>query len=207
MLPSSPGSAASAAAPSLRKPSFAEVLLGAQQGERWANTELWLRFAPRVAAYLRVRGSAEPDDLTSEVFLTVFARLKEFAGDEGKFASFVFTIAHRRLVDELRKRAIRGDSIEWSEGTDRRSSPSAEEQAVSQLGDADAAAVLETLPPAQRDVLVLRIMGDLTVEQVGLVLEKQPGAVKALQRRGLATLRKKFGLTRTPSGVPNDSKV
>ena len=39
-------------------------------------------------------------------------------------------------------------------------------------------------------MLTLRIVGDLTVEQVADVVGKKPGAVKALQRRGLATLRR-----------------
>ena len=43
---------------------------------------------------------------------------------------------------------------------------------------------------AQRDVLVLRLVGGLTVDEVAAALDKSPGAVKALQRRALLALRK-----------------
>jgi RNA polymerase sigma-70 factor (ECF subfamily) len=51
-------------------------------------------------------------------------------------------------------------------------------------------ALCERLVPDQRDVLLLRLVGDLSIEQVAGALGKSPGAVKALQRRGLlATTR------------------
>jgi RNA polymerase sigma factor (sigma-70 family) len=53
--------------------------------------------------------------------------------------------------------------------------------------------LLALLSPDQRDVLTLRIMGDLSVEQAAEALGKTPWAVKSLQRRGLATLRRLLG--------------
>jgi RNA polymerase sigma-70 factor (ECF subfamily) len=46
----------------------------------------------------------------------------------------------------------------------------------------------ERLVPDQRDVLVLRLLGRLTVEEVAAALGKTPGAVKALQRRGFGAI-------------------
>jgi RNA polymerase sigma-70 factor (ECF subfamily) len=186
---------------------FQDVLTAAQAGGRWANRVIWTEYSPQVAAYLRARGSLEPDDLTSEVFLTVFERLAEFEGDEEKFRAFVFTIAHRRLVDEFRKRAHRGFQSEWSEESDTRTVNSAESHALERIGNENARALLDELPPDQRDVLVLRIIGDLTVEQIAEILGKRPGAIKALQRRGLERLRKKVGATRTLFAVSNYCRV
>jgi RNA polymerase sigma-70 factor (ECF subfamily) len=52
--------------------------------------------------------------------------------------------------------------------------------------------VLGRLAGDQQAVLLLRILGDLTVEEVARVLGKRIGAVKALQRRGLAAARKEL---------------
>jgi RNA polymerase sigma-70 factor (ECF subfamily) len=49
-------------------------------------------------------------------------------------------------------------------------------------------ATLECLVPDQRDVLLLRMMGGITVEEVAVVLGKTIGAVRALQRRALQTI-------------------
>lgn len=184
---------------------FQAVLLAAQSGAPWACTNLWVDHAPAVTAYLRARGSNEPEDLTSEVFLAVFDQLDRFRGDAADFRTFVFTIAYRRLVDELRKREKRGHHVEWNADRDARRSPSAEEVAIGNIADASARAVLDGLPPDQRNVMVLRIVADLTVEQVAAVLGKRPGAVKALQRRALEALRKKFSAGRTPGSGPGDS--
>ncbi|MCA0218028.1 MAG: sigma-70 family RNA polymerase sigma factor [Actinobacteria bacterium] len=171
---------------------FDHVLIAAQQGAPWANTLLWAEYAPAVKAFLTARGSEEPEDLTSEVFLAVFDGLHAFSGDEPQFRSFVFTIAYRRLVDELRRRSRRGLHSPWSPGVDGRAAASAEDEAFTRVGDDAARALLDGLPEDQRNVMVLRIVADLTVEQVAHVLGKRPGAVKALQRRALDSLRRKL---------------
>lgn len=171
---------------------FDHVLIAAQQGAPWANTLLWSRYAPAVMAFLTARGSAEPEDLTSEVFLAVFDGLATFTGDEAQFRSFVFSIAYRRLVDELRRRSRRGTHTEWSAESDPRSSASAEEEALARSDDEAARRLLDGLPEDQRNVMVLRVVADLTVEQVAEILGKRPGAVKALQRRALESLRRKL---------------
>ncbi len=185
---------------------FPGVLLAAQSGASWACTNLWIDHAPAVMAFLKARGSHEPEDLTSEVFLAVFDSLDRFSGNQADFRAFVFTIAYRRLVDELRRRSNRAIHVEWDDDADPRRSASAEQDAIGNLADASARAVLEGLPPDQRDVMVLRIIGDLTVEQVAEVVGKRPGAVKALQRRALASLRKKFAAGRTPAGASGDGR-
>lgn len=52
--------------------------------------------------------------------------------------------------------------------------------------------VLGTLTADQRAVLLLRVLGELTVKEVASTLSKRPGAVKALQRRGLAAVRREL---------------
>jgi RNA polymerase sigma factor (sigma-70 family) len=177
----------------------AELVVAAQAGAAWAFTRLWERFAGPVAGYLRLQGAAEPEDLTSEVFLAAFTGLGRFRGDGAAFRSWLFTIAHRRLIDERRRRGRRVATTELEasagetlEGGD------AETEALTGLGTERVLRLLADLSPDQRDVLALRILGDLTVEQVADALGKRAGAVKALQRRGLEALRRKF----SEEGVP-----
>jgi len=170
---------------------FETVLAAAQSGATWATTTLWREYSPSVAGFARGRGSRDPEDLASEVFLTVFDTLSTFEGTESEFRSYIFSIAYRRLVDELRQRARRGETVQWLPENDVRSEPSAEDAADERFADASVLALLDGLPEDQRNVMVLRIVSDLTVEQIAEVLGKKPGAVKALQRRALNSLRKK----------------
>ncbi|MGV8858120.1 RNA polymerase sigma factor [Rhodoglobus sp.] len=183
---------------------FAALLAAAQAGAGWGSTTLWIEYSPAVTAFLTARGSREPEDLTSEVFLDVFERLPQFIGNESQFRSFVFSVAYRRLVDEFRKRARRGESVEWNADHDSNSAPSAEEEVLSRLQDETTLSLLNSLPTDQRDVMVLRIVADLTVAQIATVIGKRPGAVKALQRRALERLRKKVSPTRIPARLSSD---
>jgi RNA polymerase sigma-70 factor (ECF subfamily) len=66
--------------------------------------------------------------------------------------------------------------------------------------------MLDALPPDQRDVLTLRIVADLPIDQVALILGKRPDAVKQLQRRGLERLRKNLARTRHLFGPSDDGR-
>ncbi len=179
-------------------PDFDAVLCRARAGEAAAFQALYDELARPVAAYLRGRGVSDVEDVTSEVFLAVFTGLARFKGSEADFRSWVFTIAHRRMVDEWRKRGRSPQVVPWEAEADVRTSGSAEEGAIATLGEARVRALLAQLSDEQREVLLLRILGDLTIEQIAEALGKRVGAVKALQRRGLIALRR----TLESEGVP-----
>jgi RNA polymerase sigma factor (sigma-70 family) len=170
---------------------FATTLSAARAGAGWAFERLFQAFAPRVHGYLRGHGVAEPDELTNDVFLAAFRSLDTFDGDARAFAKWTFTIARNRLVDEHRKQARRirtipGDPVEYAEAT----GGDVETEALTNIGSEWAVSLIRQLAPDQRDVLLLRIVADLTIDQIAHVVGKRPGAVKALQRRGLATARR-----------------
>jgi RNA polymerase sigma-70 factor (ECF subfamily) len=60
------------------------------------------------------------------------------------------------------------------------------------LATAHVEEVLDHLSVDQRDVLLLRILGGLTIGEIALVVGKKEGAVKMLQARGLAAIRKQI---------------
>jgi RNA polymerase sigma factor (sigma-70 family) len=165
--------------------SFPEVLAAARLGQPWALDALFRGYSGQVAGYVRARTSAEADDLVSEIFLSALTSLDRFTGGEADFRGWLFTIAQRRIVDEMRKRSRRVDTTEYEPERDGRQVGSAELASLDRLGEQWVRRVLDQLLPDQRDVLLLRILGDLTVEQVASALGKSPGAVKQLQRRGL----------------------
>jgi RNA polymerase sigma factor (sigma-70 family) len=168
----------------------ADVLSRARAGSGEAFSVLYADLAGPVAAYLRAKGVTDVEDLTSEVFLAVFTGLGRFEGDVAGFRSWVFTIAHRRVVDHWRRRGRRPASVPYEADDDERAEPSAESAALAKIGYERALALLDLLTEAQREVLVLRIVGELTVEEVAQVVDRPAGAVKQLQRRGLATVRR-----------------
>ena len=169
---------------------FDGVLTRARSGAGEAFTLLYGDLARPVAAYVRSQGVRDVEDVTSEVFLAVFTGISGFTGDQAHFRSWVFTIAHRRVMDHWRRSARTVWQVPYEPADDDRAVGSAEADALEVLGEQDVLALLSRLTDEQQEVLVLRVIGDLTVEQVAEVVGRTEGAVKALQRRGLATLRK-----------------
>ena len=171
---------------------FDDVLVAAQAGAAWAFEVLYRDLAPAVTGYLRLHGAAEPDDLASETFVGVFTGLARFQGDEGALRSWVFTIAHRRLMDDWRRRSRRPQLADDPESLGEVAEGiggDVEHDALVRVGAENVHRLCGQLPEDQRTVLLLRILADLTIEQVAEVMDRSEGAVKALQRRGLRTLR------------------
>ena len=172
-------------------PGFDSVLHAARSGAPWALERLYLALSPAVVGYLRVQGASDPEDLTNEVFLGVLRQIPSFDGTEDEFRSWLFTIAHSRVVDE-RRRGERRPQIGGG-GLDVDRDPvggDAEHDALQRLSSQRVQALCEGLVADQRDVLLLRLMAGMTIEAIAEALGKSEGAVKALQRRGLANLRK-----------------
>jgi RNA polymerase sigma factor (sigma-70 family) len=176
---------------------FDDVLARARAGEPAAWRSLYERLAPAVAGYLRLRGARDVDDLTSEVFLAVFRNIATFRGNEDGFRSWVFVITHRRLQDERRHRGRHGDADPLDGAVHPAAPGSVHDEAMRRLATERVRAACAGLAPDQGDVVLLRIVADLAVEQVARVLGKSPGAVKQLQRRAFETLRR----TLDPEGV------
>jgi len=168
-----------------------DVGLGrAKRGEADSFRAIYDDLARTVAGYLRSRGGQDVEDLTSEVFLGVFVGLPGFTGGQADFRSWVFTIAHRKLVDQWRQVGRRPVQVALDVELDARPVSSAEQQALASLGDERLQRALGELSEDQRDVLLLRIVADLSIEQTAAVLDRSQGAVKQLQRRGLLALRR-----------------
>lgn len=166
------------------------MLLAARAGAEWAWTRIYGEMAPKVVGYLRAHGSTDPEDVAAEVFLQVVRGLADFSGGEREFRAWTFTIAHRRLVDDLRRRRRRPVDAAPSEVVEQAAGAGGDVEADAQARIAEAAvrAAIDELPPDQRSVVLLRIIGDLTIDEIARALGKRPGAVKALQRRGLRRL-------------------
>lgn len=166
-----------------------DLCASARRGESWALTEIWHRFSPAVMAYLRGRGVADAEDMTSEVFLQVFRKIDRFRGVESDLRTFIFSVTHARYVDDVRRITRRGIDAEFVAEIHDGVVASAETDAMRAASLERVHQLIGSLSPDQRDVLLLRIVADLSLEQTAEVLGKKVGAVKSLQHRGLAALR------------------
>lgn len=175
------------------EPTFDTLLAAAQSGQPRAFEELYRALAPAVSRYLWLNGATDPEGLTNEVFLGVFLGLVSFSGLEPQFRSWVFTIAHRRLIDDRRQVGRRPSAASLPvESLDGLAGGNAEDDAMGGMALDRMRDVLACLTAEQRRVLLLRLVADLTVDQVAEATGKSAAAVKSLQRKGLEGIRRRL---------------
>jgi RNA polymerase sigma factor (sigma-70 family) len=167
---------------------WTDLLAAAVGGDPAATQVLYRGLAGRVHAYVRAQRVLDPEDVTSEVFLRVFRNLARFEGDSDGFRAWVFTIAHRTVVDARRQASRRPVVIDLRDGVEL-AGGDVESDAQLPLG-AELRAALAALTGDQRDVLFLRVVAELSLEQTARAIGKPLGAVKALQHRALSALRR-----------------
>jgi RNA polymerase sigma-70 factor (ECF subfamily) len=178
------------------------VLAAAVGGDEQAFARRWRDLHPGLLRYLPVVAPDASEDVAWETWLEVVRGLGQFTGDEPGFRSWVFTIARHRALDDRRRRVRRltvplpGELAAGWQGAD---DPA--EQVVQGLSTRAALAVIAQLPHDQAEVVLLRVVAGLGVEQVARLLGRRPGAVRVLAHRGLRRLAERLGPEQQQQGL------
>lgn len=139
--------------------------------------------------FLRARRAAEPHEVANDVLVKVFQNLDGFEGNAAQFRAWVFRIARNRVIDEVRHRNRRPDLVlaldDVLDVLDPGHDPDIEQYDRIE-------SLLAGLTDEQREIVVLRVVAGLSVEETAEVVGRRPGAVRALQHRGLNRLRRSF---------------
>jgi RNA polymerase sigma-70 factor (ECF subfamily) len=170
--------------------SFDEVLGAARSGSEWAYRVLYRELNPRLLRYFLSQAPGAAEDLAADTWVGVAKGLRGFVGDEGAWRAWVFKIGQRRLVDHwaitARRRQLTGltDAVdEPADGAD------VEADVIARDSVWRALRVLRgALSEDQARIVVLRIVGGLSVEQVAVVLGKRPSTVRVVQHTALKKL-------------------
>jgi RNA polymerase sigma-70 factor (ECF subfamily) len=163
------------------------------------------RLQPALLRRLRRSQAWQAEDLAADVWTEVLTLLPRFEGDENAFRAWVFTLARRRLIDSYRRAGRRpteplavngnrdgngdgiGDGMEMA-----RERP--EDDAVARMSiEALVVRLHQVLPPDQAEIVLLRLIAGLPVDQVADLTGKQPVNVRVLQHRALRRLASRLG--------------
>jgi RNA polymerase sigma-70 factor (ECF subfamily) len=164
---------------------------GARHGDAEAFARLYRRFHGPVFGYLlaRIGNRIEAEDMAAEVFVEAARRVRSFSGSADAFAGWLFTIARHDLVD--RGRAARRRTVEpVADLPDVERAPDPAEEVMEHLDADRVREAMSRLTMDQREVLMLKFAAGLTNEETAAAVGKPVGAVKSLQHRGLAALRR-----------------
>jgi len=167
------------------------TLDAARRGDRDALAELWRTHQAALLRYLRARRAPSPDDLASQVWVDIATSIDRFEGEADDFRRWLFTIAHRRSVDEIRRVVRRSDlSVR---AADHVVGADVEHDRLDALDRA--IALVSTLPDNLAEAVMLRVVNELPIADVASVMGTTEGNVRVLVHRGLTRLRRKISVT------------
>lgn len=168
------------------------VVAAARAGDQGAWRHLVAELGPAIRGFARARGIQEPDELTQEVFLDMSRSIATFDGDRTAFRSWVFTIAYRRVADHHRRVGRSPRTVNDDDHLRRRPAPDGLPEASAMASETltELLAALDGMSELERDVLVLRFVGDLSSDQIAEVVGRTSGNVRVIQSRALQKLRK-----------------
>jgi RNA polymerase sigma-70 factor (ECF subfamily) len=174
-------------------PDATNLIERAKEGAPDALASLWRAHNPALLRYFRGRAGDGAEDLAQQTWLDAARGLRRFNGDEVDFQRWLFTIGRRRLVDELRRRGRRRDSVQAE-----LPETATDETLFTVIDDLDRAlALVRRLPGDQADAVLLRVVADLDVAQVAAIMGRTDSSVRVLVHRGLRRLERYAQLRET----------
>lgn len=159
------------------------LVLAAQRGDRGALSELYARYEGRVRSHVLriVRDEHDAEDITQQVFAKLLTRFEQFRPGDVPFGAWLLRVAHNAAIDHLRRcRTVPREPVQ----DPAHRADDAGVRCGSSLREA-----LATLPPDQRDVLVLRHLVGLSPAETATRLGRSVRAVHGLCYRGRAAAR------------------
>jgi RNA polymerase sigma-70 factor, ECF subfamily len=163
---------------------FLTMLRRARRGDEAAVAELYRLLQPRLIRYLRVMAPADAERLAFETWDEVVERLDAFDGPEAALYALGFAIARRRAGD------TDGDApcAQAEHVIDLGLTELVDEDGMAGLGLRSALAAISRLPRDQAEIVLLRVLGELTVYEVATLIDRPVDEVSAVQLEALRTL-------------------
>jgi RNA polymerase sigma-70 factor (ECF subfamily) len=175
-------------ASSRKREEEARLIQRAKQGDKQAIGELYRRHVDVIYRYVwaRVREDTVAEDLTANVFLKALEALPTYEPSGKPFLAWLYRIAYARVVDHWRQEERRTE-VPLLETLPARQ-PQPDEILEAEADWTRAMDMIAQLTDDQQDVLILRFIGEMSLNEVAETLGKTLGATKALQHRALAAL-------------------
>lgn len=175
----------------------AQLVKRAKHGDSDAFGELHDYYVDAIYNFLASRMSdpLDAEDLTGEVFLRAWRSLKNYRQKGYPFSAYLFRIARNLLIDHYRQAQREDKDLVETEdmGSVKGVEKSPDAIIATKQEHQQLRRYLDSIREDYRDVLVLRFLSGLSPDETAKVMQRSSGAVRVLQHRALAALRKQLG--------------
>jgi RNA polymerase sigma-70 factor (ECF subfamily) len=165
------------------------ALSRARQGDEQGIASLFKALQPPLLRYLRHHAPAVAEDLASEVWMAAARHLTRFEGDATDLRAWLFTVGRRRVADHYRRCSRHPVMSAWDESMEHSDPTDVAAGVVDAISAQEAVDTLvRVLSADQAEVVLLRVVADLSVEQVATLMGRSSGSIRVLQHRALRRL-------------------
>jgi RNA polymerase sigma-70 factor, ECF subfamily len=178
-----------------------EALIARAQVDATAFGALYERYLTVIYNYVyyRLHNVHEAEDLTAKVFYQALTHLDRYTSQGVPFGAWLFRIAHNLVAnwyrDSQRRRTYSLDAAQWEPAGP---GPELEGRAVAKEEERELRSVLAKLSPDRQHLIVLKYVEGLSNAEIGTIMGRTEGAVKALLHRTLLALRGELGSRQAP---------
>jgi RNA polymerase sigma-70 factor (ECF subfamily) len=165
------------------------------QGEKDALEALYTKYSTSVysLAMIMLKQQALAEEATQDVFLNIWLKASSYKPDRGNLRTWIMSVAHHKLIDVIRSRRRAWSLTESAdhETLDLLPSPqmSTESEAVRNLEGERVREALGSLPPAQREAIMLAYFEGYSHSEIAEKLQQPLGTVKTRVRLAMQKLR------------------
>lgn len=175
-----------------KKKDLAKLVKRAQKGDPEAFGQIYEQFYDSIYSYVyRLVGKpADAEDVAAGVFLDLLEKIDRFSWSGAGFEAWLFRMARNDAIDYFRREKRRVMETGFTKAVETPARDRVERLAEAAWQQRDLLRAIRRLPEEQQQVVLLKLLVNFSNKQVGEVLSKSEGAVKALQYRALKALRK-----------------
>lgn len=163
----------------------------AKRHEADAFAELFDTFFEKLRryAYYQTGDLDRAEDIAAEVIKTAIESIDRFDDKGGMLGAWLYGIARNLLARHFREQGLRPE-VRLDEAPAIESGEVPEDLVLSNLTYAELYSAISKLPDDQKDVIILRYIEGYRSKTVARIMDKKPGAVRAIQHRAILTLKK-----------------
>ena len=179
-----------------------EFVRRAKAGEKRAFGRIFRECYEDIYDYIirKVGYRSDAEDLTMQVFASGLKAITDYEDRGISIKAWLYRIAHNAIVDHLRSQRNEVGIDEMVTGI--ADDTDIAEEMLMREDLRSISLLITTLPEAQAEVLILRFLKDFSVNETALVLNKKEVTVRALQFKGIKSLREKLQKRVQESGEP-----
>lgn len=170
-----------------------EIVANCQKGKIDDFSVLYYQYVGKIYKfiYYKVQHRETAEDMTSQTFIKALEKINGFSNERSSFSTWLYTIARNNVIDYYRAKKNDqdiNDAWDFKDGTDIERDTDLKRKLEK------VEVYLKELKPEQREIVMLRVWGDMSYKEIAEITGKSEGNAKMIFFRTIKDMKNKMPL-------------